>query len=408
MKILIGVLTYPPEIGGAAHLVHELAVRLQERDHEVTVLTGFPSYHIYDIPEKYRKGNRLDEEIDGVRVRRIRYVEVKPDNIIERGFQHFMIGAWLNALCAITKDIDVALIFSPPLPLAWMICLQGKLRRLPVVINIQDLFPREVIELGMLKNRLLIWLFERMERAVYRSASSVTVHSPGNKEHVLSHGGKPGKVDVVYNWVNVDQIHPRQRSNPFSQEYDLDKYFVVSYAGTMGWAQDMNTIVSCAQLLSNNPDILFLMVGEGVEKESAQEKCKELGLNNVLWLPIQPLSVYPDVLASSDVSMINLHPELRTPVVPSKLLSIMAAARPVVASLPKESDARLIITNAECGVIVDAGDCEALAKAILKLKEDKELADHMGRSGRAYVEANYSPDCIIEQIETILNSAIKE
>ena len=177
--------------------------------------------------------------------------------------------------------------------------------------------------------------------------------------------------------------------------------FVVSYAGTMGWAQDMKTIINSADCLRRHENILFLLVGDGVEKEKFQARSQELGLKNILWLPVQPWSIYPDILAASDVSLINLHPKLRTPVVPSKLLSIMAAGRPVVASLPIESDARRIIGEAGCGLCVEAGDAEALARAIRQLASDSELASYMGQRGRIYAETNFSREVCTKQVEEL-------
>jgi len=402
MRISLITITYPPEIGGAAHLIHELALGLKEKGHQVCVLTGYPSYNIKDVPPQYRRGSRMTEEIDGVTVRRIRFVNLPRESIAARGFQHFMYGLWLSWLWLRSPKADRALVFSPPLPLPWMIVLLGRLRRPLAAVNIQDLFPREAVELGVLKNRLLIGLFEAMERQVYRLAAGVTVHSPGNREHVISRGGRPEKVRVIYNWVNTDQIRPGPRMNDFARQHDLSGRFVVSYAGTMGWAQDMGTIVDCARRLSSRPEILFLMVGDGVEKEKAVSAAKSLGLANILWLPMQPLAVYPQILAASDVSMINLHPELRTPVVPSKLLSIMSAGRPVVASLPAESDARAIIADAGCGVCVEAGNGAALADAILNMQADPAAAEAMGRRGREYVESHFSRSICIDQMERFL------
>lgn len=183
---------------------------------------------------------------------------------------------------------------------------------------------------------------------------------------------------------------------------------MVSYAGTMGWAQDMETIINSAVRLRNHPGILFLLVGDGVEKGKTQARSEELGLKNVMWLPMQSWSTYPDILAASDISLINLHPKLRTPVVPSKLLSIMAAARPVVASLPMESDARRIMAEAGCGICVDAGDGEALAEAIRKLASNRALANDMGQQGRAYVEAHFSREACTGQMEALLKNTLGE
>ncbi len=406
MEVMLITINYPPEIGGAPHLIHELALSLQEQGHKVTVLTGYPRYNIKVVPPQYRRGLWMNETQDGIPVRRIRIPSLPRTSKIARGVHHFFFGIWLSALAVLSLRADAAIVFSPPLPLPWMICLIGKIRRVPVVVNIQDLFPREAVELGMLKNPVLISMFEAMERQVYRLAAQVTVHSPGNKEYVVQQGADRGRVHVIYNWVNVDRIMPGNRNNWFARQHGLGDRFVVSYAGTMGWAQDMETIVNSAARLRNHPGILFLLVGDGVEKEKTQVRSQELRLKNIMWLPMQPWSAYPDVLAGSDVSLINLHPELRTPVVPSKLLSIMAAARPVVASLPMESDARRIIAEAGCGICVDAGDGEALAEAIRKLASNRALANEMGRRGRAYVEAHFSRTACTSQVEAVLKKTI--
>jgi colanic acid biosynthesis glycosyl transferase WcaI len=412
MRTLLITVNYPPEIGGAPHLIHELALSLRERGHEVTVLTGYPRYNLSVVPPQYRRGLLMDETVDGIPVRRIRIPYLPRESKVARGLQHFSFGIWLSALTCLTPRADVALVFSPPLPLPWLVCLQGRMRSTPVVVNIQDLFPREAVELGMLTNRFLVSMFEAMERQVYRLAARVMVHSPGNKEHVVQRGGDPARVDVVYNWVNTDRIRPGTKNNDFARRHGLDGggaagagQFVVSYAGTMGWAQDMGTIIDSAARLRDQRDILFLLVGDGVEKEKALARSQELGLESILWLPMQPLPAYTDILAASDVSMINLHPGLRTPVVPSKLLSIMAAGRPVVASLPAESDARSIVTEAGCGICVDAGDGAALAAAIRQLSSERAAASEMGQRGRAYVEAHFAREVCVDRVEAVMAQA---
>jgi colanic acid biosynthesis glycosyl transferase WcaI len=406
MNISLITITYPPEIGGAAHLIHALALSLQQRGHQVSILTAYPTYNLQDVPAQYAHGLVLEEEIEGILVKRIRIPTLARGSKLAKGFQHFIFGLWLGWAALFSKQSDAILVFSPPLPLPWLVCLVGKIRRIPVVVNIQDLFPREAVELGFLKNSTLIRLFEVMERQVHRWATAITVHSPGNKEHVLRHGGITDRVHIVYNWVDTNHIQPGQKENDFSRQHGLADRFVVSYAGTMGWAQDMGTIINSAVQLRDNPRILFLLVGDGIEKEKALKKSGELGLKNILWLPMQPFSVYPEILAASDVSLINLSPELRTPVVPSKLLSIMAAGRPVVASLPPESDARMIIKESGCGIFVGAGDGEALAIAIIKIAEDSMLANDMGKRGRAFVEAHFSRDVCANQMESILKQAV--
>lgn len=408
MDILVITINYPPEIGGAPHLIHALASNLKARGHDVTVLTGYPHYNIKEVPEQYRRGLWLKENLDGICVRRIRIPSLPRANKIARGLEHFISGLWLGGLTSVAPRADIAVVFSPPLPLPWLVSLVGKVRRMPVVVNIQDLFPREAVELGMLTQPALIRLFEVMESQVYRLATAVTVHSPGNKKHVVQHGGQPDRVQVVYNWVDTDHVRPGERNNDFARQNGLVGRFVVSYAGTMGWAQDMQTILAGAARLRDCADIVFLMVGDGVQKQQMQARSIELGLNNLIWLPMQPWSTYPQVLAASDVSMINLHPDLHTPVVPSKLLSIMAAARPVVASLPPESDARQIVAEAGCGICVKASDGAALADAILALYSDRALAREMGQRGRAYVEDHFSCRACVNEMEALFQKTLGE
>lgn len=402
LKINLISITYPPEIGGAAHLIRDLAVSLSQMGHQVTVITCFPSYNLKEIPYQFRQGFLRTDVEENVRIRRIRIPKFPRGNKIARGIEHFIFGLFLGGVTMFSSKADINVAFSPPLPLPWFIELIGKVRHTPVIVNIQDLFPLEAVELGMLTNRYLIRLFEGMERRVYQRADVVTVHSPGNQRHVIKHGGREKQVQVIYNWVDTNRIRPQPRQNEFSIQNKLDNRFIVSYAGTMGWAQDMGTIINSAYQLKNNDNILFVLVGDGVEKEKAISSSVELGLTNILWLPMQPLSVYPDILASSHVSLINLHPELHTPVVPSKLLSIMAAGRPVVASLPEESDARQIISQAQCGICVEAGNGIALAEAIHKLESDRELLVKMGKSGRQYIEAHFSRQVCTKQMEAIM------
>lgn len=408
MNILLITITYPPEIGGAQQWIHELAVTLQARGHQATVLTAYPRYNLTVIPPQYQHGWQMSEELDGVPVRRIRVPAFPRTSRLARGFEHFAYGAWLSAAALFGPPADVALVFSPPLPLPWLVCWVGRLRRWPVVVNIQDLFPREAVELGILTNRWMIRGFESMERQVHRMAAAITVHSPGNKEHVIQHGGAAERVHVIYNWVDTDRIRPAPRQNDFARQHHLLDDFVVSYAGTMGWAQDMTTIVDAAACLRDRADILFLLVGDGVEKQQAQARSEALGLTNILWLPMQPAAIYPQILVASDLSMINLNPDLRTPVVPSKLLNIMAAGRPVVASLPAESDARGIIQEAGCGTCVPAGDGQALADAISDLASNPVMAREIGSRGRAYVETHFTRPVCTAQLEALLTDIWKE
>lgn len=405
MNVLILTNYFPPEIGGAAHLFYELAESLVQRGHQVTVVTGFPRYNVKERPEPYRGKRLMREEMSGVQVLRLWTPSVPRTNLILRGLEHFLVPAVLFLGGLFSGRQDVVLIYSPPLPLGLAAYSLSRIKRIPFVVNVQDLFPKEAVILGLLKSKILIRVFEIIERFIYRKADSVTVHSPGNREHVLAHGGHSERVQVVHNWVDIERVRPLPRENSFRHEHGLDARFVVSYAGTMGWCQDMSVIVQAAQRLQDYQDIVFLMVGDGPEKTKTEEHARRLKLNNVIFLPMQPWSKYPEVLAASDVSMINLNKNLTTPVVPSKLLNIMAAGRPVVASVPLNGDTPKIVAEAGCGLCVEAGDAQGLAQAILTLYHNPELAHEMGQRGRLYAEQHFSRESCVASYEEILRQA---
>ncbi|MCU0918439.1 MAG: glycosyltransferase family 4 protein, partial [Planctomycetes bacterium] len=275
------------------------------------------------------------------------------------------------------------------------------------VLNVQDLFPRSAIDLGVLRNRLLIRLFEGMERRLYRSADHLTVHSQGNKDHVLDVGVPARQVTVLPNWIDTEFIRPDgNRHNPFAERYHLNGEFTLSFAGVLGYSQDVDVILGAAQRLRQGPAVRFLIVGDGVEKERVQRKAEALHLDNVTFLPMQSREVYPLVLHCSDVGLSTLNREVMSPVVPSKILSIMAAGKPVLACMNLEGDAPKIIRGAGCGYVFPAGDDEQLARAIRELQRSPQLCQTLGENGRRYCEAHFSlaacADRYLELFATLL------
>jgi glycosyltransferase involved in cell wall biosynthesis len=408
MKILIVTDYFPPEVGAASHLFFELADTLTGRGHQVTVVTGFPRYNAPGADPGYRGRWYLRETVKRFQVVRMRVLSAPGKSLLLRGLEHLVTPFILMAGALARPRHDAVLVYSPPLffgVAAWAI---GRLRSIPFVVNIQDLFPKEAVAIGMMKNRFVIRTFERIERFVYQKADCITVHSPGNRDHVLAHGGLPERTEILHNWVDTEKIRPMPKTNAFRKAHVPDEAFVVSYAGRMGWLQDMPVIVETAALLRDHPAILFLMVGDGPEKEAAIARAQALGLSNMRFLPMQPWEKYPDVLAASDVSMINLNRNLTTPVVPSKLLGIMASGRPVVASVPMDGDAPKIVAEAACGLCVPSGAAQELADAILTLYRDPALAEAMGQRGRRYAEAHFSRESCVTHYEALFQRHIAQ
>lgn len=408
MNILLLTPCFPPEIMGCGHLYHELAETLVKKGHKVTVITSIPRRRLPSdaVRKQYRGKLFLGEIIDGIHVIRIGAIPLPLDIPVARGLDHFLsaLTYFIGGLFAPKQDVII--VYSPPLTLGLTSYLLGKLRKIPFVFNVQDLFPKYVIDIGALRNPFLIKLFEGIESLVYKHATYISLHSMGNRDYLVSQGIEPTKLTVIPNWTDIESIKPSEKYNDFRQEHNLDDLFVISYAGTMGQAQDMDVIIECAALLKEHKDILFLLVGEGSEKKPAMEKAAALNLDNVKFLPIQPREKYPSVLHASDVCLANLKKEITTPVVPSKILNIMASGRPVAASFPLGGDAPQIINEANCGLCVEAGDAIGLAGGILKLYNDRDLANRLGRNGRVYAEDNFSRTVCIDRYENLCHQAI--
>lgn len=393
MNIMMISLSFPPEINSSSHLFYGLGSEFVRRGHHVTVVTGFPTYNIdrSTLPPKYRSGLWLRESIEGMEVVRSRTLQMPRNIPVLRGIDQITtsIGfALAGALLSRTRP-DVVLIYSPPLFLGMSGWAMKVVRRAKVVLNVQDLFPQNAIDLGVLKSSFLIALFRRVESFLYRNVDAVAVHSQGNRDHVVQGGGNPARTRVVFNPVDTKTIVPGNRNNTFRSRYKIgEKELLVSYAGILGYAQDLDTVIGAAALMNDMGDVVFYIVGDGVEKSRLMRQAD--GMRNVRFLPMLDRDRYLELLHASDVCLATLRGSMKTPVVPAKILSIMAAGRPLVAGFPLDGDAPGMIQEAGCGVCVEPENAAKLAEAIKTVLANPSLAVQYSRNGRAYVEAHCS------------------
>ena len=390
---------FPPDTGSASHLFYELGGELVRRGHRVYTITAMPSYFPTGQTGRYRGRFYMVEDFDGIRTLRVKVLSPARHIPVFRALWQFSLAFCFFFLGLFIRRPDIILVYSPPLTLGITAWILSRLKGGAFILNVQDLFPQSVIDLGILKNRILIRFFEAMERFVYRHATTITVHSEGNRDHVVGKGARPEKVRVIPNWIDTDFLKPGAKLNDFSRKFGLDNKFVVSFAGVLGYSQDVDVILEAAHRLRSHPDILFLIVGDGVEKARLVKKAQDLKLDNVRFLPMQPRSVYPQVIQASDVSLATLHDFVRTPVVPSKILSIMAIGRPVVAGMDLSGDAPKLIARARCGITLPPNDVEGLVDAIIKLYHNQELREEMGRNGRRYAEKYLSLSVAVRTYE---------
>jgi glycosyltransferase involved in cell wall biosynthesis len=377
------------------------------RGHDVAVITSYPSYNVdvAKLPQQYRTGFRLREQwngLDVLRIRSLRLPRVVPWlRALDQAVSALMFAC--TGLFFPSRRADVILVYSPPLFFgAAGLCIRF-FRGSKVVLNVQDLFPQQAVDLGLLKNGMVIRFFRRLESFLYRRVDAVAVHSEGNTVHVLQHGGRKERLYVAPNVVDTQEIQPGGRDNAFRRRYGIPvSEFVVSFGGVLGYNQDLDSIVEAARLLAEVPGVVFTIVGDGVEKPRLLQMAE--GMKNIRFLPMLPKEEYIELLHASDVGLVTLRAAVKTPVVPSKILSIMAAGRAVVASLPPGGDAPKLIREADCGLCVPPEDGAALAHAVLTLAQDPEHAARLGRNGRECAVQNLTVEVCVSRYEQVFGS----
>jgi glycosyltransferase involved in cell wall biosynthesis len=402
MSILILTEAFPPEIRSASHLLYELAESLVAKGFKVTVITRFPKNYIDKIDKKYTGKLFSREKISGIKVIRLYSFSFLRHIPLIRGLSQFILSGLLAIGGILAGRQDIILTYSPPLPLGISAYLLGKIKKAPFIFNVQDIFPQSVIDLGLLKNKVLIRISEAMEKFIYKKARYITVHSDGNRENIISKNVNSEKIVTIHNWVDTELIKPSENNdNYFKMKDNLNGRFVVSFAGVMGFAQGLDIVVNCAELLKSYKDILFLLVGDGVKKDGLIKKVEDIQLNNIKFLPLQPKEMYLSILSASDICLVTLDKNVKTPVVPAKLLNIMASGRPVVACMNLKGDAPKIIKAAKCGYCVEADDVKGFSEAILKLYNNTSLRDEFGKNGREYAVRHFSRKICIEKYEKL-------
>ncbi len=403
MRLAILCQWYPPEPAPIGIMLRELAQDLTVRGHEVAVVTGFPNHPAGLVHDAYRgKGFFVKEASDGIEINRC-YLRASPKRTIANRLANFLSFSASSLVALLRmKRPDVLLVVSPPLSNGLVALVVSRIRGIRFVFNVQDIYPDAAIAMGVIRNRLLIRVLRKVERAIYRSARMITVISPGFRENLLGKGVPDRAIAVIHNWLDSREIVPMAKDNEFSRRHGLRDKYVVLYSGTIGMISGAEILVGCAERLAYLKDMLFLFVGEGVSKDRIMREARTRNLGNVKFLPLQDRSLLSSVLSSADVSVVTLRKGAGRSSVPSKVLGYMAAGRPIVASVDPESDTRKMIDRAGCGICVPPEDEMTLANALVALYRDARKAGAMGDSGRRFLADTLDRRHVTAQYEDVL------
>lgn len=401
LHILVVTGSYAPDPTGMAPLNTELCEYLASRGHRVSVATCFPHYPEWRVPEAYRGKLWQRETLRGVTLYRgYSFIPAKRTTL-RRILYDTSIG-----LCAALRGLpvrrpDLVLAVSPPLQAALAGAFLARAKRAPFLLQIKDLVPDLAIALGMLRNPAAIKLARALENYVYRRADAVLAICEGFAANLRSKGVSPAKICVVPDWVDTAVIRPEAARNGFRRDHGLGEAdFLALHIGNMGAKQKLDTVLDAAARIQEEPGILFCFVGDGAEKARLQQSAQARALANVRFLPLQPRENLPAILSSADVLLLHQSANVADMVIPSKLLTYMAAGRPIVAAAARGSEAAQCVERAGCGLVVQPEDPAALAQAICRLRSDRELGSRLGRQGRRFAEQHFARDQILERLES--------
>ena len=398
---------YSPEKAAAAVCVSETAKRLVQLGHEVTVLTTFPNYPTGIVALEYQGRMREEETIDGVRVVRVWSYLTANKGFLKRIVAQLAFGCLAPFLAG--KKVgnpDVIIVGSPPLfnviaarYLAWRKCV-------PLVFWVADLWPESAVQLGALRNQLLIKLSEWLEWSTYQRSGIVWAVTQGMYDTLIRRGLSPERVFLLTNGVDTDKFRPLPQAAARA-ELGWDDRFTILYAGTHGLTHGLTTLLDTAERLQERKDIRFVFAGDGAEKAHLITDAERRGLKNVTFLDPLPHDRMPQLLAAADVCVAHTRKlKVFEGMLPIKMYEAMSCGRPMLLAL--NGEARVLAEQEAGGAIyVEPENPEALANAVIHLYEHPKIAKLLGLRGREYVTKNYDYTLLTKKLEVRLMSLFK-
>ena len=407
MRILLVTQWFDPEptFKGLA-----FARELTRLGHQVQVLTGFPNYPGGKIYPGYRVRLLQRERIDGIDVIRVPLYPSHSRSRLGRiaNYCSFAAAAALIGPLVVRRP-DVIHVYHPPptvgVPALWLRMLFGA----HLVYDIHDLWPDTVAATGMMSSGMTMRLLSRFCRFIYGHADQVTVVSPGFKRALIDRGVPPEKITFIYNWCDETQIGTADSATVTRRLHEWADRFLVVFAGTMGAAQSLDSVLAAAQLTaSRRPHVHFLFIGGGTEVERLTRKAADLSLGNVSFLPRVPFAEIGPVLARADALLVHLKDDpLFRITIPSKTQAYMAAGRPILMAVA--GDAESLVREANCGIPCEPENPASLAEAVVQLADMSEDArETLGENGRQFYYSSLSLTAGTRRFESLFRALCAE
>jgi glycosyltransferase involved in cell wall biosynthesis len=376
--------------------------------HDVTVVTGFPNHPTGVIRPEYRGSFIKREKAEGIDLLRV-WVYVTPNKGFTRRILNFLSFFFSSLILGsvMTARPDVVVGTSPQFFCAVAAYVLSRVKRAPFVFEVRDIWPQSAIELGVLKNPLVIRILESIEMHLYRCAALIVPVAESTRQYLISKAVPPEKIKVVPNGIDALYLASATATpDQVRDELNLQGKFIVSYIGTHGMSHSLENLLQAAERFNDDPSIHFLFAGEGAEKENLKRLAARLRLRNVTFVDEQPRE---RLLAFYRLSDLSLAPLKRLPVfkkvLPSKLFELMGVGCPMICSV--EGEAAELVARAGAGLCIEPEDADALAAAIEKLRSDPDLRTRMSENGRRFVTVNYLRSALAEEYADALAAVVR-
>lgn len=397
---------FAPDTAPTGEVITTLVSEFVGAGQNVHVVTSLPWYRNHHVePGWAGRLVRREKTPWGSIIRVHPFAGGDKQNLLRRGLGFVLFSA-LAGVCTlfaggIHRRPRVVLSMSPPLTMGLTGWLAARLRGAKCIFNIQDIFPDAAVATGAITNKRLIGFAHWLERISYHRSDAVVVLSNDLKDNVVAKVSPRhrDKIHVIPNFVDAERIVPMNRMTAYRQEIGVGERTVVMYAGNVGYSQSLDMVIEAARVMT---DVCFVINGDGSARRDLETQA--VGLENVFFADYQPRERVAEVLASGDVHVVVLKSGLGTVSVPSKTYSILAAARPIVASIDKGTEVTRIVSSSGAGRVVPPDDVDAFIGALQEMTSNLQAAERMGVAGRNWVVSHVSPAAVATEYLNLCDS----
>jgi len=411
LKITVITTYYIPENTPISGYYRDFVSDLSEYGADVTLVCGIPTRLVDEETTRQYAMNPIETINEHLRIIRTGPKRKEGRNLFFRALYH-VYRSWCIYKKAKKINTDVYWVYSTPPFMGFYGALLAK--RAKTIYDLQDMFPDSLVSSGKAKEKsLLVRTLRRFECYIYKRNTHIRTISRDMEDTLKSRGVPEDKISIIYNWVDENEVTCIERKdNPIFDMLKIPREgFYVGYAGNIGLLQNLSTLINAAEMIERRePQIKFIIIGDGAWKAEMLRMINEKGLKNILVFPMQDTEYVPYVYNIADIGIVTIGSGVTKGSLPSKTWNIMSASRPVICEVDEGSELERIITETQSGLCVPPGDIEGFANAIMTLYNDRKMSEQMGRNGRAYIEGNItrkeSTKKILDCIMNVYNESV--